>query len=809
MSETKQVVLPVTGMTCANCVATIERNVKKLDGVQSTVVNLASERAVIDFDPAALSLDTIIQKIERAGYGIATGNLDLALERIGDSTDASRLENGLKKTEGVLDAKANIANDSLHVEFVATLLDPKEIERSVKALGFTILAHSDDSQDAEAEARTREINHQRHLLTIGIAFTLPLFVGTMLGDFGVIPMAITHSTWFRWASLLLATPVQFYVGWQYYVGAYKALRNRSANMDVLIALGSSVAYFYSIIILLNLLPGHLYFETSAMIITLVRLGKFLEAKAKGNTSAAIKKLMALRETKAHVIREGKEVTIPVDEVQKGDLIVIRPGEKFPVDGVVMEGDSSVDESMLTGESLPVSKTTGDPVTGATLNQQGLLKVQATRVGKETTLSQIIRLVEEAQGSKAPIQKLADQVSAIFVPTVMTIALITFLVWNFLVKTPTNSADVTAFTRALINAVAVLVVACPCAMGLATPTAIMVGTGKGAQSGILFRSGEALEVAQKVNLIVLDKTGTLTKGQPVLTDIHIFGPSIDEEEILTLAASVENGSEHPIGQAVVAEAGNRSLPLKEIKNFQAIPGMGVTAQLEQMVVAIGNDKLMEKSASLTPEMIDSNQEFQNKGKTTLFVAINGQIAALLAVADVLKESSITAVQELKSMGFEVAMLTGDNEQTAHSIASQAGIERVIAGVLPDGKAAEVKKLQEQGHVVAMVGDGVNDAPALAQADLGLAIGTGTDIAIASAPVTLINGDLNGVVKTIKLSGRTIRTIKENLFWAFFYNIILIPAASLGFLNPMLSAGAMAFSSVFVVTNSLRLRRVKLG
>jgi Cu+-exporting ATPase len=808
MSETKQVVLPVTGMTCANCVATIERNVKKLDGVQNTVVNLASERAVIDFDPAALSLDTIIQKIERAGYGIATGTLDLVLERIGDSADANRLEAGLKKIDGILDVKVNIANDSLHVEFVATLLNQKEIEHSVKSLGFTILAHSDDSTDVEAAARTREINHQKHLLITGILFTVPLFVGTMLGDFGVIPMAVAHSVWFRWSSLLLATPVQFYVGWQYYIGAYKALRNRSANMDVLIALGSSVAYFYSIIILLNLLPGHLYFETSAMIITLVRLGKFLEAKAKGNTSAAIKKLMALRETNAHIIREGKELTISVDEVQKGDLVIIRPGEKFPVDGVVVEGNSSVDESMLTGESLPVNKEMGDPVTGATLNQQGLLKIEATRVGKDTTLSQIIRLVEEAQGSKAPIQKLADQVSAIFVPAVMTIALVTFLVWNFLVKAPANSADVTTFTRALINAVAVLVVACPCAMGLATPTAIMVGTGRGAQSGILFRSGEALEIAKKVNLIVLDKTGTLTKGQPVLTDIKVFGTTFTNEEILVLAASVEKGSEHPIGQTVVAEAGNRLLKLKELKSFQAIPGKGVTARIDQMAVAIGNEKLMEQYTSLTAEMIENNVAFQKEGKTTLFVAVEGKVVALLAVADVLKESSIAAVKELMNMGFEVAMLTGDNERTAQTIADQAGIKRVIAGVLPAGKTAEVKKLQEQGNVVAMVGDGVNDAPALAQADLGLAIGTGTDIAIASAPVTLINGDLNGVVKTIKLSTQTIRTIKENLFWAFFYNIILIPAAALGFLNPMLSAGAMAFSSVFVVTNSLRLRKVKL-
>jgi Cu+-exporting ATPase len=631
----------------------------------------------------------------------------------------------------------------------------------------------------------------------------------MAVDFGLLPMAFGESAWFKWLSLALATPVQFYVGWQYYVGAYKALRNRSANMDVLIALGSSVAYFYSLPVVLGLLRGHLYLETSAVIITLVRLGKYLEAKAKGNTSDAIKKLMALQEKNASVIRDGKELTVPVDEVLKGDIVLIRPGQKFPVDGVVIDGHSTVDESMLTGESLPTEKKVGDTVTGATQNQQGALKIEATRVGKETTLAQIIKLVEDAQGSKAPIQKLADQVSAIFVPIVIAVAVLTFLVWFFIVPAPAAGADANAFTRALIDAVAVLVVACPCAMGLATPTAIMVGTGKAAQNGILFRSGEALEQAKKINLIVLDKTGTLTRGQPVITDIRLIDPNLTEETLLRYSASVEKNSEHPVGQAILTEAENRELALPAASGFMSIPGEGVTAEVDGKKIAIGNNRLMERNSIRQETYQDAVGQLQAQGKTTLLIALDGKLAGIIAIADVLKENSVAAIAELKKMGFEIAMLTGDNRQTAQAIASQVGIDRIIAEVLPDGKAAEIKKLQQEGFTVAMIGDGVNDAPALAQADLGMAIGTGTDIAIAAAPITLINGDLNGVAKAIRLSNKTLKTIRQNLFWAFFYNVILIPAAALGFMNPMFSAGAMAFSSVFVVSNSLRLRKVKLG
>ncbi|MHC1741111.1 MAG: heavy metal translocating P-type ATPase [Anaerolineaceae bacterium] len=808
MTETKQIVLPVTGMTCANCVSTIERSVKKLNGVQNTVVNLSSERAVVDFDPSALSLDTIITRIENAGYGIAHGEAEIALKRIGDSNDVLRLENGLKKVDGVLSTNVNISTEKIKILYVPTMISQNELRHAVHSLGFDLIESTERTVDAEAEARASEIKHQRHLLIIGVLFTVPLFVLTMLGDLGIIPQLMDHSVWFKWVSLALATPVQFYVGWQYYVGAYKALRNRSANMDVLIALGSSVAYFYSLPVVLGISTGHLFFETSAVIITLVRLGKYLEAKAKGNTSEAIKKLMALQAKTAKVIRNGKEFTISVDDVQKGDLLLIRPGEKFPVDGVVVEGRSTVDESMLTGESFPVEKAVGDKVTGATINQKGSLKFEATHVGKETALAQIIKLVEDAQGSKAPIQKLADQVSSIFVPIVIALSFLTFAIWFFFIPPPLVSTGITSFTRALINAVAVLVVACPCAMGLATPTAIMVGTGKGAQNGILFRSGEALEQTKKISLIVLDKTGTLTKGHPMVTDIYRVGSQYSEEQILKFTASIERGSEHPVGEALLSEAENRGIALEEPSGFMSFSGEGVTAEVDGKRIAVGNLRLMERVSTKINSAVDVDNKFQSEGKTTLFVSIDGTLAAIIAVADVLKDTSVEAIKELKKMGFQIAILTGDNLKTAQAIAKILGIDRVIANVLPDGKAAEIKKLQEQGFIIAMIGDGVNDAPALAQADLGMAIGTGTDIAIASASITLINGDLRGVPKAIRLSNKTLKTIKQNLFWAFFYNIILIPAAALGFLNPMLSAAAMAFSSVFVVTNSLRLKNVKL-
>ena len=740
--------LALTGMTCANCAANIERTLnKKVPGIVSASVNFASERAMVTYVPGSVTVAEMAAAIESAGFGV---------------------------------------------------IAPEETA---------------DAEDVEQAARSAEIKDQTRKFIVGVIFALPLFVFSMARDFGLFG-SWSHVPWVNWLFLMLATPVQFYTGWDYYVGGFKSLRNRSANMDVLVAMGSSVAYFYSLAILL--MPGlgdHVYFETSAVIITLIKLGKMLESRTKGRTGGAIRKLLGLRPKTAFVIEDGIETEIPLANVKVGHLIIVRPGEKIPVDGTVREGQSAVDESMLSGEPLPVDKGPDDELVGGTINGEGMLKFEASAVGKDTVLAQIVKMVQEAQGSKAPIQALADRVAAVFVPAIIVLAFVVFFIWW---GTTGN------FVPAMIRLVAVLVIACPCALGLATPTAIMAGTGKGAEKGILFKNSEALETANKLDTIVLDKTGTITSGKPTVSDLIPHEPNCgDKTELLRLGASVEKGSEHPLGKAIVQHAEAENISLVEPQDFKAAGGRGVEAQIDGKKIALGKPPWLGKDLGVVIEPLDAAIErLQSEGKTVMVLAVENELWGLIAVSDTLKPESAEAIEELQSQNMKVVMLTGDNLGTAKTIAAQVNISDIVAEVRPDEKSSKVKELQEQKARVGMVGDGINDAPALAQADVGLAIGTGTDVAIETAGVILSSGNLMGVPRAIRLSRATMKAIKQNLFWAFGYNVVLIPIAAgilypfetlpvmLRQLHPILAALAMAFSSISVVSNSLRLYKAKM-
>lgn len=792
----KQLTMDIKGMTCAACANRIEKGLKRMDGVVQAQVNLARERASVVYDKDRVSPEMVAAKVRDLGYEVVTEKVELAIRGMTCAACAGRIEKGLSRLEGVLRADVNLATERGTVEFNPAVIGVAEIRKKVKDLGYE--ASLPETQEKAMDSRKEEIRAQKRRFLVAAAFSLPL-LWTMFHMWEPLAFLVPDFLMNGSIQWLLATPVQFYAGRTFYRGAYKSLKNGSANMDVLVAMGSSAAYLYSLYILWA--GGtEFYFETSAIIITLILLGKLLEAVAKGRTSEAIRKLMGLRAKTAVVIRDGREREIPVEDVEVGDLVRVRPGEKIPVDGVVVEGRSAVDESMLTGESIPVDKKAGDEVIGATINKEGTLLFRATKVGAETALAQIIRFVEEAQGAKAPIQRLADRISGVFVPAVVLIAVATFLLW-FFVLDPGN------VERAILNLTAVLVIACPCALGLATPTSIMVGTGKGAEGGILFKGGQHVENTHRIDTVVLDKTGTITRGEPAVTDVQSLG-GVTEAELLRIAASAEQPSEHPLAQAILRSAQEREIEPSPAEEFRAVPGKGIEAVVEGKRVLIGTRRWLEECGISFSEA-EAIQSLEGEGKTVMLVAVEGAPAGWIAVADVVKPTSAEAIREMKAMGLQVWMLTGDNERTARVIARQVGIDHVQAEVMPGDKAEVVKRLQGEGRRVAMVGDGINDAPALAVADLGMAIGTGTDVAIEAADVTLMRGDLKAIPAAIRLSRLTMRNIKQNLFWAFFYNAVGIPIAAAGYLAPWVAAAAMAFSSVSVVSNSLRLKRVPIG
>lgn len=809
--------LKIEGMACASCANAVERASKKVLGVTEANVNIATEKLNINYDESKASIPEIQQAIEKAGYRAIYENSNkiLKIEGMTCASCAKAVERAVHKLYGVNSANVNFATEKLNIVYEASLINLSDIKKAIEKAGYKAI-EEEVVADTDKEKKEKEIHLLWKKFIISTIFSLPLLYISMGHMIGLpLPDIINpkiNPIAFALMQLILTIPVLI-SGNRFYTIGFKALFRRSPNMDSLIAIGTSAAVIYGIFATVKILGGNhdyahdLYYESAAVIITLITLGKYLEAVSKGKTSEAIKKLMGLTPKTAVVIRNEIETVINIDEVEVGDIIIVKPGEKIPVDGEVVEGTTSVDESMLTGESIPVEKNPGDKIIGASLNKNGTIKYKATKVGKDTALAQIIKLVEDAQGSKAPIAKLADVISGYFVPIVISLALISGLSWYIF------GGESLIFSLTIF--ISVLVIACPCALGLATPTAIMVGTGKGAEHGVLIKSGVALETAHRIQTIVFDKTGTITEGKPKVTDIVVTN-KITQDELLQLAASAEKGSEHPLGEAIVKDAEEKRLGLKKLDFFQAIPGHGIEVKIDNKDILLGNRKLMIESMISLENLKQTSNKLAEEGKTPMYIAIDGKIAGIIAVADTVKENSKKAIEKLHQMGIQVAMITGDNRKTAEAIAKQVGIDRILAEVLPQDKANEVKKLQVEGEKVAMVGDGINDAPALAQADIGIAIGSGTDVAMDSADIVLMRSDLMDVPTAIKLSKSTIKNIKENLFWAFSYNTIGIPVA-MGILhifggpllNPMIAGAAMSLSSVSVLTNALRLKRFKPG
>ncbi len=811
----KTVQIGVQGMTCASCVARVERALGGVDGVQDAAVNLATERATVSFDPATTTPTRLLEAVEKAGYEPIVAQAAFGVTGMTCANCSSRVERQLQKADGVVSANVNLATERATVRYLPGQTDPGRLKRVVEETGYGVLESDGAAErtDVEREARERELRALRRDLVIAAAFTAPLLLFVMLPM--LIPalehalMAVVPMQTLYYASFVLAAVVQFGPGKRFYRPGWKSLRSMSPDMNALVMLGSSAAFGYSVVATFfpRLLPEgtvHVYFEASAAIITLILVGKYLEAIAKGRTSEAIKKLVGLQAKTARVERDGTELEVATDRVVPGDIVVVRPGERLPVDGVVVAGSSYVDESMITGESVPVHKGEGAKVVGGTINKTGSFRFEARAVGADTVLARIIEMVETAQGSKPPIQALADRVVAVFVPIVIAVAVATFLAWYFFGPAP-------SLPFALVNAVAVLVIACPCAMGLATPTSVMVGTGKAAEIGVLFRKGEALQALHETQVVAFDKTGTLTEGRPELTDFRVMD-GLARQDVLALVAAVENSSEHPVAESIVRAAKDEGTAIPTADAFEAVPGFGVTASVGGKTVAVGAERYMRRLGVDVGQLAETGADLANAGKTPMYAAVDGRLAAVLAVSDPVKPSTPAAIQALHALGLRVAMVTGDDRRTAEAIAKQLGIDEVLAEVLPDGKVAAVRELQSAGRKVAFVGDGINDAPALAAADVGLAVGTGTDIAIESADVILMSGDLRGLPNALALSRATLNNIKQNLFWAFAYNTVLIPVAagvlypSLGvLLSPILAAAAMGFSSMFVLTNALRLRR----